>query len=136
MPVGRADGDEFAHAVGNHFIEGLPEVALVDHREVARDTILEEGDIRRRALGHLLGHVLVVLDDAQACYPRTIPDHHVADVVAEEMVLPTIMVAEQAKKWFNDYRYLSRLFGVSEPVMLERMREMGIIKMRGVVWDY
>ena len=47
------------------------------------------------------------------------------------------MVAEQARLWFNDFRYLARLFGVSEEQMLERMREMGLINgPQGVVWDY
>ena len=46
------------------------------------------------------------------------------------------MVVEQARKWFNDYRYLARLFGVSESDMMEKMRDLGLIKSRGVVWDY
>jgi hypothetical protein len=47
------------------------------------------------------------------------------------------MVIEQARLWFNDYRYLARLFGVSEDVMLERMREMGLIRgPEGDVWVY
>lgn len=95
------------------------------------------GDVGvRRTLGHLIGHILVVLEEPGATYPRHGSDHHVADVVAAEMTLPTYMVEEQAKKWFNDYRYLARLFGVSESEMLEKMHAMGLIKQRGVLWDY
>lgn len=95
------------------------------------------GDVAvRRTLGHLIGHILVVLEEPGATYPRKGPDHHVADVVAGEMALPTYMVDEQAKKWFNDYRYLARLFGVPESDMLEKMRTMGLIKQRDTLWDY
>ena len=90
----------------------------------------------RRTLGHLIGHILVVLEEPGATYPRDKGEHHVADVVASEMTLPTYMVDEQAKKWFNDYRYLARLFGVSESEMLEKMHAMGLIKQRGILWDY
>ena len=107
--------------------DGMPVILL-------NETIGEIG--RRRALGHLLGHIMVVLDEPGASYPRDNPDHRVADIVSEEMTLPTYMVDEQAKKWFNDYRYLARLFGVSEPEMLEKMRAMGLVKTRGMLWDY
>lgn len=91
---------------------------------------------KRRTLGHLLGHILVVLDSPGSTYPRDAGDHHAADVVSEEMTLPTYMVDEQAKKWFNDYRYLARLFGVTESEMLEKMHAMGLVKQRGMLWDY
>jgi Zn-dependent peptidase ImmA (M78 family) len=90
----------------------------------------------RRALGHLLGHILAVLSGDETGYPRNAPDHHVADVIAAEMTLPSYMVDEQAKKWFNDYRYLARLFGVSESEMLEKMHALGLVKQRGMLWDY
>jgi Zn-dependent peptidase ImmA (M78 family) len=90
----------------------------------------------RRTLGHLIGHILVVLEEPGATYPRDKADHHVADVVAAEMTLPSYMVDEQAKKWFNDYRYLARLFGVPESEMLEKMHALGLVKQRGMLWDY
>jgi hypothetical protein len=90
----------------------------------------------RRALGHLIGHILVVMEEPGATYPRDNPDHHVADVVSAEMTMPSYMVIDQAQKWFNDYRYLARLFGVSESEMLEKMHAMGLIKQRGMLWDY
>ena len=70
---------------------------------------------RRRHLAHLLGHMLAAADDTQDGYPRdTRPDHHIADVIAAELILPAWIVAREATKWFNDHRYLARLFGVSE----------------------
>ena len=107
--------------------DGLPVILL-------NDAIGEIG--KRRSLAHLIGHILVVLDDSSAGYPRDDPDHHVAEVVSAEMTLPSFMVSEQAKKWFNDFRYLARLFGVSENEMTDKMRDLGLIKARGITWDY
>ena len=51
--------------------------------------------------------------------------------------MPADIVAQQAALWFNDHRYLARLFGVSEREMLERMRELGLIRQEDrVLWDY
>jgi Zn-dependent peptidase ImmA (M78 family) len=91
---------------------------------------------RRRALAHMLGHILLLLADGENAFPRADPDHHDADLVARELIMPTALVLEQARMWFNDYRYLARLFGVTEGVMLDRMRELGLIKDRGIVWDF
>ena len=91
---------------------------------------------RRRALAHMLGHVLLLLADNEDAFPRTIGEHHDADLVARELIMPTNLVIEQAHAWFNDYRYLSRLFGVTEGVMLDRMRELGLISDRGITWDF
>jgi hypothetical protein len=94
-------------------------------------------EIRRNALAHMLSHILLRLSDPHAVYPRdTQEPHREADVMAAQFVLPDAMVIEQARKWFNDYRYLARLFGVSESDMMEKMRDLGLIKTRGVVWDY
>jgi len=91
---------------------------------------------RRRAIAHMVAHVLLLLADASNAFPRSDPDHHEAELVARDLILPPTMVIDQARIWFNDYRYLSRLFGVTEAVMLDRMRELGLIKRQGVVWDY
>jgi Zn-dependent peptidase ImmA (M78 family) len=91
---------------------------------------------RRRALAHMTGHVLLLLASTENAFPRWNVDHHEADLVARELMMPTSMVIDQARTWFNDFRYLSRLFGVTEGVMLERMRELGLVKNQGVVWDY
>jgi Zn-dependent peptidase ImmA (M78 family) len=92
---------------------------------------------RRAALAHMVSHILVRIDDPATPYPRDMqPDHRLSEIMAEEFVMPEYLVREQAAKWFNDYRYLARLFGVSESDMMARMRDMGLIKARGVVWDY
>lgn len=95
-----------------------------------------EGD-RQAALAHMLGHVLLVLKGDGHAYPRGADDHHEADKVALELMLPTQMVIDQSKLWFNDYRYLAGLFGVSEEQMLQRMRDIGLIRgPQGIVWDF
>jgi Zn-dependent peptidase ImmA (M78 family) len=94
---------------------------------------------RRRYLAHLLGHVIALLDDPEASYPRDArPDHHEADVIASELILPSWVVSEQAAKWFNDHRYLARLFGVTEHEMLAKMRDLGLVRSHGhsLAWDY
>lgn len=92
---------------------------------------------RRRALAHMLGHVLLMLDDPEYAYPRTIGDHPDAETVAEELMMPTKFIIEQARLWFNDYRYLARMFGVEEDTMLARMRDLGLVRgPEGVMWDY
>lgn len=96
-----------------------------------------EDTSRQRTLAHLVGHVLLVLDDPSATYPRnTASEHHEADVVAEELIMPAWMVVEQSAKWFNDFRYLARLFGVSEAEMTARMQALGMLKAHGIAWDY
>lgn len=91
---------------------------------------------QRDTLAHLLGHIVLVHDGG--IYPRdSEPEHHEADAVARELILPYEMVLRQSKLWFNDYRYLARGFGVHEVEMLARMRALGIIKgPRGISWDY
>lgn len=107
--------------------DGLP-VMVVNHARPEID--------RRRALAHMTGHVLLALAEGGDAYPRSDGDHREADLVARDLMMPTTMVLEQARTWFNDYRYLSRLFGVTEGTMLERMRELGLVrKQDGAIWD-
>ena len=108
--------------------DGLPSVLMNENKDV---------QTRRRALGHILGHLLVLLDDLSANYPKdSLSVHHDADLMANEFETPAYMVRDQAKKWFNDYRYLAGLFGVSETQMFERMRELGLVKGHGIIWEY
>lgn len=108
--------------------DGLPVILI----NAAKDEM-----VRRRALAHMLAHVLIVLDDPSEGYPRNRDtEHRSADTVAEELVVPEFMVRDQAAKWFNDHRYLARLFGVSENDMMKKMLDLGIIKQRGILWDY
>ncbi len=108
--------------------DGMPIALLNSHASA-------EG--RRAALGHMLAHILMRIDDPGEPYPRETQDaHQTADIMAEEFVMPEFMVRDQAMKWFNDHRYLARLFGVSETDMMERMRDIGLIKSHGISWDY
>lgn len=97
------------------------------------------GDVRklRHALGHVLGHLLAVVDDPSSSYPKdSAAVHREADLMAEEFEMPAYMVRDQAQKWFNDYRYIAGLFGVTETRMFERMHDLGLVKSRGLVWEY
>ena len=109
--------------------DGLPAILMNANRPP---------ETRRHALGHLLGHVLVLMNDTTASFPRGGPGavHAEADLIADELVMPGYLVRDQASKWFNDYRYLTGLFGVTESQMFERMRALGLVKGRGVIWDY
>ncbi len=116
----------FSGAIINE--DGLPVILLNADKDEA---------VQRQTLAHLLAHVLILFDDPTEAFPRNARlDHREADIVAEELVAPSDMILDQASKWFNDYRYLARLFGVSEAEMMRRMLDMGIIKQRGIIWDY
>lgn len=92
---------------------------------------------RAGTLAHMLGHVLLVLAGDDNAFPRESTDHTEADLVARELVLPTRMVIDQGRLWFNDYRYLARLFAVEEDVMLARMRDIGLVKgPEGMDWNF
>lgn len=112
-------------------------IVIEDGMPVILLNTASSGEGRRDALGHMLAHILMRIDDPDTPYPRgENPDHRVAELMSDEFVMPTYLVSDQARKWFNDYRYLARLFGVSETDMLEKMRDMGLIKSRGMIWDY
>lgn len=108
--------------------DGLPAILLNSSRPIAA---------RRAGLGHLLGHLLVVINDPAERYPRDTDDEHAAAaLIAAEFETPEFMVRDQAQKWFNDYRYLAGLFGVTEERMFDSMRRLGLIKSKGVLWEY
>ncbi len=116
----------FSGAIVNE--DGLP-VILVNSRK--------DDPAQRATLAHLVGHILIVLGDPEIGYPRnTKIDHEDASLVADELVMPSSMVTDQAAKWFNDHRYLARLFAVEENEMMRKMMELGIIKQHGIMWDY
>jgi Zn-dependent peptidase ImmA (M78 family) len=111
-------------------IDGLP-VMVINYAQPE--------NVRRDALAHMLGHILLLLDDPANVFPRDATDHFDADLVAHELKMPTTMVVDSARLWFNDFRYMARLFGVGEAAMLERMRELGLVEIQnqqGIRWDY
>lgn len=91
---------------------------------------------RRAAFGHVIGHMLDLLSESDTGYPRDQGEHRVADILSLSLVMPDNLVMDQARKWFNDHRYLAGLFGVTEEEMLEKMVELGLIAQRGLRWDY
>jgi len=109
------------------YVDGLP--VMIVNAAKPEDEV-------RRALAHMLAHVLLVMG-GDYTYPRTMAVHPEADVAASELLMPALLVTEQARLWFNDHRYLARLFGVSEREMVDRMRALGLMKgPQGVMWDY
>ena len=127
IPVRYVDFPKFfSGAIVNE--DGLPVILVNSRRDDAA---------QRATLAHLVGHILIVLGDPEVGYPRnTKIDHEDASLVADELVMPSSMVADQAAKWFNDHRYLARLFAVEENEMMRKMMELGIIKQHGIMWDY
>ncbi len=116
----------FSGAIVNE--HGLPVVLL----NGARSEVLQ-----RSALAHLLGHLILAVEEPGQGFGRDEEgEHREAQVIASELVLPSHLVMDQSRKWFNDYRYLARLFAVPETEMLGKMRAMGLIKDRGIHWDY
>lgn len=108
--------------------DGMPVIML---------NVAPPDEARRAALAHVLGHLILVMADPEEGYPRAARfEHTEADKVAHELVLPYRMVIEQSQLWFNDYRYVARLFGVDEQTMLARMRDVGIMLNAGIMWDY
>ena len=103
----------FSGAIINE--DGLPVILLNANKDEAA---------QRSSLAHLIGHILIVLGDPEVGYPRnTKLEHTDADLVADEIVMPSNMVSDQAAKWFNDHRYLARLFGVEEHEMMRKMMD-------------
>lgn len=108
--------------------DGLPVILI----NTAKDE-----HVRRKILAHMIGHMIVLLGDPNGSYARdAVEEHTDADTVADELLTPAYLIHDQAQKWFNDYRYLARLFGVTENEMMKKMLDMGIIKQRGIHWDY
>lgn len=54
--------------------------------------------------------------------------HREADVFAAELCMPTFLVKDEARKWYNDYRWLAKEFAVSETAMVRKLQEVGILK--------
>lgn len=127
IPVRQVPMPSFFHGATIHE-DGLPVIIINSSKDEY---------VRRSTLAHMVGHVLIVLDDPEYRFPRnTKLEHPEADIIAEELMTPATLVIDQAQKWFNDHRYLARLFGVSEQEMMDRMRDLGIIQARGIMWDY
>lgn len=84
---------------------------------------------KRFTLGHEIAHYL--LHGGEFAYMKNCRRedfHREADVFAAELCMPAALVRREAARWFNDYRYLARLFGVSETAMVRKMQEMRLLR--------
>lgn len=80
-------------------------------------------------IAHEIAHH--VLHKDEICYMKNSKRsyfHREADIFAAEMCMPSEMVRAEARKWFNDHRYLASLFGVSEIAMVRKMQELGLLR--------
>ena len=80
-------------------------------------------------IGHEIAHH--VLHNDQLCHMKNSKRsyfHREADIFAAALCMPSKLVLAEAKKWFNDYRYLAILFGVSEIAMVRKMQELGLLR--------
>lgn len=84
---------------------------------------------KRFTLGHEIAHFL--LHNEQFAYMKNCRRddfHREADVFAAELCMPSELVRREALRWFNDYRYLATLFGVSETAMVRKMQELKLLR--------
>jgi len=92
---------------------------------------------KRFAIAHEIGHYQ--LHDHDLSYQRKQDkdyQHQEADVFALELCIPAGLLKREAHKWFNDHRYLAKLFNVSEPLMVKRMEELNLIAKGKHNWEY
>lgn len=84
---------------------------------------------KRFTLGHEIAHY-ICHGEAFAYMKNCKRDdyHREADVFAAEVTMPSYLVRLEARRWFNDYRYLARLFQVSETAMVRKMQELGLLR--------
>ncbi len=62
--------------------------------------------------------------------------HTEADVFAAELCMPSELVRKEARNWFNDHKYLAKLFGVSEVAMVRKLEELKLIPEGRHNWEY
>lgn len=62
--------------------------------------------------------------------------HTEADVFAAELCMPTDMVKKEARQWFNDHKYLAKVFSVSEIAMVRKLEELNLIPKGRQNWNY
>lgn len=101
-------------------VEGDPYIVLnktmPDHR-------------KRFTIGHELAHY--VLHNEAFAYMKNCKREHFhreADIFAAELCMPTFLVAREAEAWFNDYRFLAKMFGVGETAMVRKLQEIGLLR--------
>lgn len=91
---------------------------------------------KRFAIAHEIGHFELHRKDMS--YTREKAKEYVhreADVFAAELCMPTKMVKRQASEWYNDYKMLAEIFEVTEIAMLDKLKELGMVRKVGFGWN-
>lgn len=87
-------------------------------------------------IAHEIAHHQMEHHDMSYSKNSRTPFCHVeADVFAQELCMPSVLVRREAGRWFKDHRFLARLFGVDEKAMIQRMEELELLPRRRYVWD-
>jgi Zn-dependent peptidase ImmA (M78 family) len=92
---------------------------------------------KRFTIAHEIAHY--VLHEEQLCYMKNSKRdyfHREADVFAAELCMPSKMIKKEARSWFNDYKFLAQLFGVSEVAMVRKMQELELLKGSDYTWVF
>lgn len=90
---------------------------------------------KRFTLAHEIAHY--ALHEDKLCYMKNCKRdyfHREADAFAAELCMPSDMVKKEARNWFNDYRFLAKIFKVSEVAMVRKMQELGLIQGSDYAW--
>lgn len=92
---------------------------------------------KRFTLAHEIAHY--ALHGDKLCYMKNSKRdyfHREADAFAAELCMPSGLVKQEARKWFNDYKFLAKIFEVSEVAMVRKMQELGIIEGTDYAWVF
>jgi Zn-dependent peptidase ImmA (M78 family) len=92
---------------------------------------------KRFTLAHEIAHY--ALHEDKLCYMKNCKRdyfHREADAFAAELCMPSEMVKKEARAWFNDYKFLARIFNVSEVAMVRKMQEIGLIQGSDYAWVF
>lgn len=61
--------------------------------------------------------------------------HREADVFAAELCMPSWLVKREARKWFNDYKFLAKIFNVPETAMIRKLEELALVPKGYYAWQ-
>ncbi len=92
---------------------------------------------KKFTLAHEIAHYSLHGD--KLCYMKNCKRdyfHREADAFAAELCMPSEMVKKEARNWFNDYKFLAKIFDVSEVAMVRKMQEIGLIKGTDYTWVF
>lgn len=86
-------------------------------------------------IAHEIAHHQLHLDEINYIHNhRNEYNHHLANVYASELCMPSDMVKKEARKWFNDHKFLARIFGITETTMLKKMEDLKLVPTGRFAW--